>query len=114
LIVLQFFPVVLSLLILGAHFLRAGNLILVALVLALLGLLPVRRRWAARVIQAALMLGAVVWVRTAVELAALRTQAGQPALRLVLILGAVAVLTALSGLVFRLARVRSWYGPGRS
>ena len=113
-IVLQLIPVVLSLLILGAHFLRAGNLVLVALVLALLGLLSVRRRWAARVIQAALMLGAVEWVRTAVELAAWRSQAGQPALRLVVILGTVALLTALSGLVFRLARVRSWYGPGQS
>lgn len=106
---LQLLPVVLSLLVLGAHFLRAGNIAMVAAVLVVLGLLGVRRRWAARVVQAALLLGAVEWVRTLVDLVALRTQAGQPVLRLVLILGGVALVTGLSALVFRAAGLRSRY-----
>jgi hypothetical protein len=112
LIPLQLFPVVLSLLVLGAHFLRAGNLVLVVLTVALLGLLPVRSRWAAHVIQTALVLGAVEWVRTLLALAVRRAEAGQPALRMVIILGIVALVTALSGLVFRSSRLRSWYGGG--
>ena len=106
---LQLLPVVLSLLVLGAHFLRAGNIAMVAAVLVVLGLLGVRRRWAARGVQAALLLGALEWVRTLVDLVALRTQAGQPVLRLVLILGGVALVTGLSALVFRAAGLRSRY-----
>ena len=60
-------------------------------------------------VQAALLLGAVEWVRTLVDLVALRTQAGQPVLRLVLILGGVALVTGLSALVFRAAGLRSRY-----
>jgi len=75
---LLLFPVVLSLLVLGAHFLRSGNLLLLLVVVVLLGLLAVRRRWAARTVQVALVLGAAEWVRTMVVLAAFRVQVGQP------------------------------------
>ncbi|HEX4824080.1 MAG TPA: hypothetical protein VFV19_07185 [Candidatus Polarisedimenticolaceae bacterium] len=108
-IVLQLTPVVLSLLVLGAHFYRAGRFGLVAAVLVLIGLLAVRRRWAVRVVQAALVLGTVEWVRTTVELARRRSEAGEPFVRLVIILGAVSVVTLASALVFRSARLRRWY-----
>ena len=111
---LQLLPVVLSLIVLGAHFLRSGSVVMVAIVLGVLGLLFVRRLWAARTVQAALLLGVVEWVRTLARLAAWRAQEGQPALRLVLILGSVALLTGLSALVFRAGRVRSWYEPGQA
>lgn len=107
-------PVVLSLLVLGAHFLRTGNLLLVLAVLALLGLLGVRRRWAARTVQVALLLGAAEWVRTLVVLNAVRVQAGLPARRMVIILGCVALVTAVSALVFRTARLRRRYGGGET
>jgi len=107
---LQLAPVVLSLLILGAHFLRASSLGMVALVVLVLALLAVRTRWAARTVQAALVLGAVEWLRTLVELYAQRMQLGQPALRMCIILGSVALVTALSALVFRTARLRACYG----
>ncbi len=80
-IALQLLPVVLSLLVLGAHFLRAGNLVLIAAALVLLALLAVRRPWAARVVQVALVLGALEWMRTLVQLASFRAQTGQPYLR---------------------------------
>ena len=114
LIWLQLLPVVISLIVLGAHFLRSGSVVMVAITLVVLGLLFVRRLWAARTIQAALLLGAVEWVRTLTRLAAWRAQEGQPALRLVLILGSVALLTGLSALVFRSARLRSWFEPGQA
>ena len=102
-------PVVFSLLVLGAHFFRAGNLTMVAAVIVVLGLLAVPRRWAARTIQAALLLGAVEWIRTLVALYQQRVQLGQPATRLGIILGGVALVTALSAAVFRTARLRARY-----
>ena len=108
---LQRLPVVLSLLVLAAHFLRSGNMLMVVVVLGFLGLLGVRRVWAARAVQVALLIGALEWVRTLARLVALRVQEGQPALNLMLILGSVALLTGLSTLVFRAARLRRWYEP---
>jgi len=107
----QLLPVVLSLIVLGAHFLRSGNVVMVGVVLVFLGLLSVRRRWAAGSVQTALLLGAAEWVRTLFRLVAARTQSGEPVLRLLLILGGVALLTALSALVFRAARLQRWYEP---
>ena len=46
-LILELLPVVLSLVVLGAHFLREGNMPLLALVLGLLALVFVRRPWAA-------------------------------------------------------------------
>lgn len=106
---LQLVPVVLSLIVLGAHFYRAGNYFGVAVALGLLALLAVRRRWVARAIQVVLVLGAAEWIRTVVRLAAWRTEHGQPALRMTLILVAVALVTALSALIFETARMRRRY-----
>lgn len=111
---LQLLPVVLSLLVLGAHFLRAGNVYLVVLIVALLALLGVRRGWAARLVQFALVLGAVEWIRTLVALMASRSKAGQPMLRMSVILGCVTLVTAASALVFGSTRLRQWYDPGRT
>ena len=108
-VALLLLPVVLSLLVLAAHFLRSGNLVLVVLVLAFVALLAVRRRWAARLVQVALLLGALEWVRTMAQLAAWRSQAGQPVARMVVILGAVTLVTLSSALVFRSARLQRWY-----
>jgi hypothetical protein len=106
---LYLLPVILSLVVLGAHFLRGGNFFMVALVLMLLGLLGIRRAWAARTVQAALLLGTVEWIRTLVRLARWRADEGKPVLRLVVILASVALVTGLSSLMFRTARVRRWF-----
>lgn len=105
-------PVGLSFLLLAAHFYRGHNLLLVGVLLALLALLALRQRWVPRVQQAALLLGALEWLRTLAMLVMERSAMGQAYLRLALILGAVAALTALSGLVFRAVRVRAFYQVG--
>ena len=61
---LLFIPVVLSLLVLGAHFMRDGNDIGVAISVGLIGLLFVKRPGAARIVQVALLIGALEWVWT--------------------------------------------------
>jgi hypothetical protein len=106
---LHLVPALLSLLVLGAHFLRAGNLLLLGAVLGLMAILLVRRPWAARAVQVALLLGTAEWARTLVVLAGARARAGEPAARLVAILSCVALATGLSTLVFRTGRVRRWF-----
>lgn len=109
-------PVV-SLLILAAHVFRAGSyalLVLVLAVLALLALLAVRRRWAVRVVQVVLFLGAVEWLMTLAELAFWRAAAGQPVGRLVAILLPVAIFTVASAFVFRAAPLQRFYGLSRA
>jgi hypothetical protein len=101
-------PVV-SLLILGAHVFRAGSYVLLGLVFAVLALLAVRRRWAVRVVQTVLLLGAFEWLMTLGELAFWRGAAGQPFGRLVVILLAVALFTAASAFAFRAPALRRFY-----
>ena len=97
----------LALLLLAAHFYRAGGFWLAGLSLALLPLLAVPRPWAARTLQVSLVLGAVEWLRTLALLAAARIAAGQPYLRLALILAVVAALTLLAATVFRHRTLRA-------
>lgn len=106
----------LALLVLAAHFLRAGQPAGVVVCVAGIGLLFVRRWWAARTIQALLLLGAIEWLRTLAVLSAARRAAGEPWLRMAAILSAVALATAAALLVFRVARMRQRYGlaPGES
>jgi hypothetical protein len=88
-----------ALAVLAAHFARSGRFALAVVALALVALLFVRRKWAARTLQIALALGAIEWLRTLLVLVAERQAAGLSYTRLALILGAVAVATALCGCV---------------
>ncbi len=106
-------PVILSALVLAAHFFRAGNLIGLALCLGGLALLFVPRAWAARAVQVGLVLGAAEWVRTLLDFTAQRRAMGEPWARLAVILGTVALFTIASALVFRGARLRRRYGLSR-
>lgn len=102
-------PAGLSLLVLGAHFLRRGQLAGVAGCLALIGLLFVPRRWAARLVQLALLAGTVIWVRTLAQLLPERRAAGESWVRLVAILGAVALVAVLGAALFETRRLRERY-----
>jgi hypothetical protein len=102
--------IVLSLLLLAAHFFRAGQVVLMALALLLPLLLLARKPWAARVVQAALLVGAAEWARTIFVFALARMELGYPWLRMALILGAVALFTAGSALFFRITALRNRYG----
>lgn len=102
----------LSFVLLAAHFYRAGLPALAVASLALIALLAVPRRWTARAVQIALALGAFEWLRTLAVLAAERVSAGQPHLRLAVVLLAVAAFTVASALVFRNARLRVRYNIG--
>lgn len=109
--ILKLLPVVLSFLLLGAHFYRAGLVPLTVLCVALLFLLFLKKRWVPRLFQILLFLGAFEWLRTLYVFAAMRIAWDQPWGRLALILGGVALLTALSALVFRNRKLRRYYQP---
>ena len=109
---LRLLPVILSFLLLGAHFYRAGLVVATALCVLVLLLLFLKKKWIPRLFQVLLVLGAVEWLRTLYALAAMRIAWDQPWTRLALILGTVALLTALSGLVFRNKTLRARYTAG--
>lgn len=114
---LKLLPVILSSLLLAAHFLRSGDLLFVLISLGFPFLLMKRQPWAVRIVQVMLVLGGLEWIRTLLILATERIQANQPWARMGVILLAVALWTAGSLFVFWDARLRALYGldtrPGR-
>ena len=95
---MRYVPVALSSLLLGAHFLRDGNIALVAIAIALPFLLLVRKPWAVRVVQVALLGGSLMWITTAIRIGEARQAIGAPSARMFAILGAVAAFTAFAAL----------------
>ena len=99
-------PAVFALLLMGAHFFRAGSLVLAAACALLPLLFLVRRRIALRIMQCALAAGVLIWIHTAAELTLIRIQLGAPWLRMLLILTAVALLTGLCVLLLNTSKMK--------
>jgi hypothetical protein len=98
---LRLLPVILSYGLLAAHFSRADMLPGVVVSLITPFLLLIRKAWVARGVQILLLLGAAEWIRSMFGYIAVRKEIGEDWGRLAIILIAVALLTACSGLVFR-------------
>ncbi|MEJ2546991.1 MAG: hypothetical protein P8125_04145 [Gemmatimonadota bacterium] len=104
-------PVVLSAVLMAAHFSRAGTTALMLLSLAMPLVLLVRQPWAVRLVQLALVIGGFEWLRTLWKIAARRMESGQPWVRMAVILGIVSLFTWASALVFRSPVMRAtWSG----
>jgi uncharacterized membrane protein HdeD (DUF308 family) len=97
---IQLTPVVISFILMGAHFLRSGHLFFVVLSLVFIGFLFVKRPIIARLVQAALVLATVEWIYTAFVFVSIRMENGLPWVRLMIILGVVACFTLASTGVF--------------
>lgn len=102
---------VLTALLMAAHFLRAGDYLLVALCLAAPLLFFLRTRWSLMVLQGLSFAAALVWLATAWQIAEMRQMFGQPWLRSALILGSVAAFSAVAGLL--LNGLRGRYPAGK-
>jgi hypothetical protein len=111
---LKLLPVIFSFLLLAAHFYRGGLPAVTLVCLALPLLLFLRRAWVPGLFQLLLLLGALEWLRSIYVLVSMRIAFEQPWTRLALILGAVALFTLLSGLVFRSRALRRYYRPTES
>ena len=106
---IRLLPVILSFLLLAAHFYRAGYPVVTVLCAALPCLLFLREAWVPKLFQVLLVLGALEWLRALYGFAAMRIAFAEPWMRLAVILGAVALFTGLSGLVFRSGKLRARY-----
>lgn len=112
-LVFRTLPVVISFLVLGAHFLRAELVVLATVCVIFPGLLLVPRAWSARALQLGLALGTLEWMRTLSQLVELRVQSGESWTRMAVILGGVALFTALSALIFQGRAMTRRYRLGR-
>ena len=92
-IALQLTTTVLAVLVFCAHCFRGGLVLLIPPLLISLGLLVYRSGAVARFFQLLLLAISGVWVFTALRIGMQRMEAGEPLLRMALILGAVAVFT---------------------
>ena len=111
-VVIRLLPVILSFGLLAAHFSRADLFPLVIVSIAVLLLLFIRRAWAARTLQLLLLMGALEWIRAMLGYIEIRKSIGDDWTRLAIILIVVALLTAVSGLVFQGKSLKKRYKLG--
>ncbi len=86
-------------LLLGAHFLRAANLPLVALCATAPLLFFYRRRWSLIALQFMAYCAAATWLGVAFQLVQIRQQLAQSWTAAAIILGTVALFSAVAGLL---------------
>jgi hypothetical protein len=98
-------------LLLAAHFLRFGNLPLVALCVAAPLLFLYRKRVVLLALQLLAYGAAGVWVAVAARIVDARLQAGQPWKLAAMILGGVALFTLLAGLLMNSRKLNERYPP---
>lgn len=103
-------PILLSAVILAAHYMRGGYPLFMLIYLLAPFLLLKKRPWAVRVVQLLMWWGTLEWLITILLLIEERIALNEDWLRMVIILGAVTLLTAGSTFVFRARVMRERYG----
>ena len=100
---------------LGAHFLRGGDLAGLALCLAAPFLFFWRSRWSLYALQLLAYVACAVWIGVAIEIVQMRMQLDQRWTAAALILGAVTLYTLIAGLLLNSHALRARYAgaPGR-
>jgi hypothetical protein len=96
-------------LLLGAHFFRAGNFLLVALCLATPLLFLYKKRWSLILLQLAAYGATASWLQAALQLVQFRQQAARPWAAAAVILVAVALFTLVAGLLMNSRCMRERY-----
>lgn len=96
-------------LLLGAHFLRAGNVLMMALCVAAPLLFLWRKRWSLVLLQILAYGAALTWIAVAYQLVELRQRSGQPWTVAAIILGSVAVFTFAAGLLLNSRAIKDRY-----
>ena len=104
----------LSCLVLAAHLFRGGHVYLMLAVCAMPLLLLLRQGWSTRMVQAILLIGALEWIRTLLQIRAIRIDEGREWHRMAYILGGVALFTLLSALAFSLSAARRAFAGAES
>ncbi len=99
-----------SFLLLAAHFSRIGMTAMSIISLLIPFLLFIKKRWVLIFIQVACYTAALEWVRTIFSYIKIREEYGEAWGRLAIILGAVALVTALSGVLLNFGKIKEKYG----
>ena len=94
---------------LGAHYLRNGDLVVVALCAGAPLLFLLRKFWALILLQLLAYVAAGVWIDVALRVAQARQQAGEAWLRAALILASVAAVAVLSGALLNSPAITKHY-----
>ena len=98
-------------LLLGAHFLRAGNMAMVVLCAAAPLLFLYRRRWSLIGLQFLAYCAAGTWISVAMQLVQVREQLAQSWTVAAMILGTVALFSTVAGLLLNSRAIKDRY-PG--
>ena len=106
---LRLTPLILSAVLIAAHFLRTYSLLPVALSMVAPLLLLVRRRWSLYVLQGLTVLAALIWLLALWGIIQQRLLEGRSWLASGLILGAVALFTLFSGWLLSSPKLRDNY-----
>ncbi|WP_394755699.1 hypothetical protein [Rhodoferax sp.] len=93
----------------GAHFFRIGNWMLVGLSLAMPLLFCYKNRWSLILLQSAAYLASATWLATALELLQFRQQVNRPWALGFTILASVALFTLLAGALLNARCMRERY-----
>ena len=94
---------------LGAHFYRAGDYLLVGLCVAMPLFFLNRNRWSLILLQCAAYCAAAIWINTAFELVIYRQQLGRSWITAAIILVCVALFSLVSGLLLNSRCMRDEY-----
>ena len=106
---IQLLPPLFSLVLLAAHFLRSGNIVLVIILLLSPVILIIRKPVTARIIQILLVLASVEWIRTTVLTIIYRVHIEEPWGRYLIIMGTITLFSFLSIFVFFLNNLKASY-----
>jgi hypothetical protein len=99
-------PTILAILTLGGHFLRYGLYPATIVLVGLLFLLMIDRRWAARTMQVVLVIAAVEWIGVLNDVVKEREMEGRSPVKSVFILGGTAAFTLFAAALYQTPRLK--------
>ena len=102
-------PIILSFLMISAHFYRAGNTVIAVTSLFIPFLLLIKKHYTAKIIQLMLLISSMEWLRTIYQITSIRIKFQMPWLRFTFIMSFVFLLTFLSVFIFKLKPIKKIY-----
>ena len=107
--IVRLLPVIFSFLLLSAHFSRGDLFVLSIIFLVIPLILFIKQAWVVRLTQIILIIGSLEWIRSMFIYINQRQAIGEPYIRLVIIIGIIALFTGLSALVFKNKSLKKLY-----
>jgi hypothetical protein len=102
-------PTILAIVTLGVHFLRYGFYPVTILLVGLLPLLMIDRRWVARLMQLVLIIAAIEWIGVLNDVTRDKAMEGRSPVKSVFILGGTALFTLAAAGLYHTPRLRHRY-----